>query len=353
MEGRGESSQTPFTSAINLTKSGATQVPERYVLPPSDRPNPALTPSDITLPIIDLSALYHPSSRSHLIDQIRSACMETGSFQVINHGIPLQTLTEALEAAKEFFDLPLETKVQLLSDNVHAPVRYGTSLNHKVDKVHFWRDFIKHYSHPISEWIHLWPADPPSYREKMRNYTEALHTLQKELMGIIMESLGLNPNYLHDEIEEGSQVMTVNCYPACPEPELALGMPPHSDYGSLTVLLQSCPGLQIMDKKNNWFSVPETEGALIIQLGDQLEVISNGQYKSVIHRVTVSSEKKRFSIAGLHSLALNKKVKPARELVDEQNPDSYKEFSFRDFLDFISGNDIRQARFINTLKREP
>ncbi|WCJ23028.1 2-oxoglutarate (2OG) and Fe(II)-dependent oxygenase superfamily protein [Euphorbia peplus] len=130
-------------------------------------------------------------------------------------------------------------------------------------------------------------------------------------------------------------------------------MPPHSDYGSLTVLLQSCPGLQIMDKKNNWFSVPETEGALIIQLGDQLEVISNGQYKSVIHRVTVSSEKKRFSIAGLHSLALNKKVKPARELVDEQNPDSYKEFSFRDFLDFISGNDIRQARFINTLKREP
>lgn len=85
-------------------------------------------------------------------------------FQVINHGIPLTTMSEALEAAKDFFDLPIEKKMQLQSDDVHASVRYGTSLNHRVDKVHFWRDFIKHYSHPISEWIHQWPANPSNYR---------------------------------------------------------------------------------------------------------------------------------------------------------------------------------------------
>lgn len=85
-------------------------------------------------------------------------------FQVINHGIPLHVMKDALDAVMGFFDLPLEEKMLLMSGNVHAPVRYGTSLNHSRDKVHFWRDFIKHYSHPISEWIHLWPANPPSYR---------------------------------------------------------------------------------------------------------------------------------------------------------------------------------------------
>ncbi|KAF2315452.1 hypothetical protein GH714_039292 [Hevea brasiliensis] len=148
---------------MNLTKSGAPNVPSRYILPPSVRSNDGLTPLQ-TLPVVDLSILYHPSLRSRVINEIRSACKEIGFFQVVNHGIPLHVMKDALEAIVGFFDLPLEGKMLLMSDNVHAPVRYGTSLNHATDKVHFWREFIKHYSHPISEWIHLWPANPPSYR---------------------------------------------------------------------------------------------------------------------------------------------------------------------------------------------
>ncbi|XP_050204059.1 flavanone 3-dioxygenase 3-like [Mercurialis annua] len=352
MEGDGESSHTQFTSAMNLTKSGTLHVPERFVLPPSYRPNLGHSPS-IILPIVDLSSLHDPSLRSHVINQTRNACKEIGIFQVINHGIPLSVMEDALQAATDFFNLPLEEKMLLLSTNVHAPVRYGTSLNHAKDEVHFWRDFIKHYSHPLSDWIHLWPANPPSYREKMGNYATAVQNLQKQLMEVVLESLGLTPKYLHNESEEGSQVMAVNFYPACPEPQLALGMPPHSDYGSLTILHQSCTGLELMDRDKNWCSVQVTEGALVVQLGDQLEVLSNGQYKSVVHRAIVSSEKKRISIASLHSLPLNNKMAPAKELVDEQHPASYKEFSFGDFLEFISSNDILHGRFIDTLKKNP
>jgi isopenicillin N synthase-like dioxygenase len=187
----------------------------------------------------------------------------------------------------------------------------------------------------------------------MGSYAKEVQVLQKQLMEVVLESLGLNPNDLQDEVESGSQVMAINCYPACPEPELALGMPPHSDFGSLTVLLQSCLGLQVLDHHDNWLSVPVVEDALIVQLGDQLEVMSNGQYKSVVHRVTVSSEKKRFSIASLHSWALEKKMGPAEKLVDQEHPASYEEFSFKDFLDYISNNDIMTAkRFIDTLKKK-
>ena len=186
----------------------------------------------------------------------------------------------------------------------------------------------------------------------MGNYAKAVQMLQKQLMEVVLESLGLNPTYIQDEVEKGSQVLVANCYPACPEPEVTLGMPPHSDYGSITILLQSSLGLQVMDHNKNWLSVPVVEGSLIVQLGDQIEVMSNGQYKSVIHRATVNSEKKRFSIACLHSLALNKKMGPAEKLVDKEHPASYKEFSFKDFLEYISNNDIMGERFIDTLKKD-
>ncbi|KAE8715119.1 hypothetical protein F3Y22_tig00110186pilonHSYRG00003 [Hibiscus syriacus] len=184
----------------------------------------------------------------------------------------------------------------------------------------------------------------------MGNYAKAVQVLQKQLMEAIVETLGLNFGNLHNEIE-GNQLMAINCYPPCPEPDLALGMPPHSDYGTLTILHQSGPGLQLQDNKKNWLSVPFVEGALIVQLEDQMEVMSNGKYKSVVHQVTLNAENKRLSIASLQSLPLNKKIGPAPELVDEQHPASYDEFSFRDFLDYISSNNIADRRFIDSIKK--
>ena len=191
------------------------------------------------------------------------------------------------------------------------------------------------------------------HREKMGNYSKAVQMLQKELMEVVLESLGLNPNHLQDEVENGSQVLMVNYYPACPEPEVALGLPRHSDFGFITILLQSCsPGLEFMDHNKKWVSVPAVEGALIVQLGDQVEVLSNGQYKSVLHRAILSSEKERFSIASLHSLSLAKKVRPSEKLVDKEHPVSYEEFSLKDYLEYFANNDIiKGERFVDTLKK--
>ncbi|RDX71367.1 Flavanone 3-dioxygenase 3, partial [Mucuna pruriens] len=347
MERHGDDASS-FTSAISLDQLGVSCIPQRYVLPPSQRPSPHV-PISTTLPIIDLSTLRDHSRST--INEIRIACREIGFFQVINHGIVQSVMDEALEVATEFFNLPNDEKMRLFSEDVHKPVRYGTSLNQAKDEVYCWRDFIKHYSHPISDWIHMWPSNPSNYREKMGKYVKAVQVLQYQLLEIIFESLGLNGSYLHEEINGGSQTLAVNCYPACPQPGLTLGIHPHSDYGSITVLLQTRSGLEIKDKSNNWVPVPFVEGALVVQLGDQMEVISNGQYKSVIHRATVSGDEKRFSIVSLHSFAMDRKMGPALELVDDQNPKSYMEFCFREFLDFISSNDITKGRrFLDTLK---
>ncbi|MFS7942418.1 putative flavanone 3-dioxygenase [Helianthus anomalus] len=346
MEAKG--SDTSFTSVMTLTEKCQQNIPEQYVLPPSQRPNPTLVPT--SLPVIDLSMMDHPPHRSQLILQLHAACNQLGFFQVINHGISSSVMKDALDSAEQFFDLPSDDKMCFASADVHKPVRYGTSMNHGVDQVFYWRDFIKHYANPISEWIHLWPSDPPTYKEKMGSYAKAANALQKRLMEVVLESLGLNVDYLHDDIKEGSQVIAVNCYPSCPEPDLALGMPPHTDYGTLTILNQNHQGLEIMDHDKTWHHVPFIEGALIVQLGDQLQVMSNGRYKSIPHRALVNVQRKRLSIASIHSMQLDKKVGPAPDAVDEQHPVAYKEGSFGEFLDYISAKSLTEGNYIDTLK---
>ncbi|KAK6262083.1 hypothetical protein QUC31_007899 [Theobroma cacao] len=81
--------------------------------------------------------------------------------------------------------------------------------------------------------------------------------LALEIMGTIRESLGIVPNQLGKKMEDGVQVMAVNCYPPCPEPEMALGLPPHSDYTFLTIVLQNSSGLEILDTEDGkWKIVP-------------------------------------------------------------------------------------------------
>lgn len=98
------------------------------------------------------------------LTKLRHKALTFTSLQVINHGISSSVVRDALDAATQFFDLPVEEKMLLVSANVHKPVRYGTSINHSTDRVHYWRDFIKHYSHPLSKWIDMWPSNPPCYK---------------------------------------------------------------------------------------------------------------------------------------------------------------------------------------------
>ncbi|XP_054781887.1 flavanone 3-dioxygenase 3-like [Prosopis cineraria] len=348
----GATRDSSFTCVMELDRQGVSSIPQRYVLPSSQQPNPNVQISN-TIPIIDLSSLQDQSLRSRTLHDIRAACQELGVFLVINHGIDQSIMDDALEAATEFFDLHSEEKMKLYSEDVNKPVRYDTSFNHEKDKILCWRDFIKLYSHPLSDWIHLWPSNPPNYREKMGKFAKATLVLQKHLRETVFESIGLNPNYLEEELDvQGSQVLALNCYPACPEPEQTLGILPHSDFGLLTVLLLTGPGLEFEDSAHNWARVPFVEGALVVQLGDQMEIVSNGLCKSVIHRVTVNRKVKRLSIGSFHGFGKTSKVGPAPKLVDDHRPKFYSEFSFQEYLDFISSksHDISEGRFIDTVR---
>lgn len=111
-------------------------------------------------------------------------------------------------------------------------------------------------------------------RQKTKAYAEQMKSLFMMLIKATIESLGpvKMDDFLQREFEEGSQLMVINCYPPCPQPELTLGSPPHTDYGFLTLLLQDgIPGLQIQFL-GEWVTVEPILNAFVVNIGDFLEV---------------------------------------------------------------------------------
>lgn len=108
----------------------------------------------------------------------------------------------------------------------------------------------------------------------MDTYSLELRKLFKELLRFVALSLGLNESIFEEMFGECVQAVRMNYYPPCPRPDLVMGLSPHSDGSALTLLQQrkdSSVGLQIL-KNETWVPVQPVPNALVINIGDTIEV---------------------------------------------------------------------------------
>ncbi|WOK92784.1 protein DMR6-LIKE OXYGENASE 2 [Canna indica] len=339
----------------HLCDSGIRKVPSKYILPLPDRPDqlpslPSRKPN-LQLPVIDVGQLLSPADHARVLRTVDKACREYGFFQVVNHSIDGEVIRRMIDVGKRFFELPFEERARYMATDMSSAVRYGTSFNQTKDRVFCWRDFLKLSCHPLDALLPQWPSSPMDFREEAASYSKNIKSLFMVVAAAVLEAVGAKTSSVVEELENGSQLLVLNCYPACPEPDLTLGMPPHSDYGFLTFVLQDeVEGLQVLHR-DEWITVEPIPNSFVVNVGDHLEILSNGRYKSVLHRVLVNSSKSRMSVASLLSLPFDSVVRPSPELVnDDVNPRLYKDTKFADFLDYLASFDPKHKSFLESRK---
>ncbi|GLU15607.1 hypothetical protein SLE2022_320820 [Rubroshorea leprosula] len=283
-------------------------------------------------PVIDLSKL-NGEERSATMEKIKDACENWGFFELLNHGLSHELLDTVERVNKEHYRRCMEQrfKEMVKSKGLEAAQSEIGDLD--------WEStfYVKHL--PESNISEI-PDLQEEYRKVMKEFAKDLEKLAELLLDLLCENLGLEKGYLKKVFygSKGPNFGTkVGNYPPCPKPDLIKGLRAHSDAGGIILLFQDdkVSGLQLL-KDGKWIDVPPMKHSIVINLGDQLEVITNGKYKSVLHRVIAQRDGTRMSIASFYNPGSDAVISPAPALL-EKEAQLYPKFVFENYMKHYIG----------------
>ncbi|KAL6317172.1 hypothetical protein AAG906_029924 [Vitis piasezkii] len=319
--------------AIAFSSMSAGIIPPEFIR--SEKEQPAITTFHGYIPQVPTIDLSDPDEEK-LTRLIVEASSEWGMFQIVNHGIPSDVISNLQKVGKEFFELPQEEKeLYAKSPDSKSIQGYGSKLQKEVEGKKAWVDHLFHniWPPPAIDY-QFWPKKPPTYRAANEEYAKWLQGVADKLFGRLSLGLGLGEGTLKESVggDELLYLLKINYYPPCPRPDLALGVVAHTDMSAITILIPNeVQGLQVF-RDDHWFDVKYISNALVIHVGDQLEILSNGKYKAVLHRTTVNKEKTRMSWPVFLEPPSDQVVGPLPQLVNEENPAGYKTKKYSDYV---------------------
>lgn len=260
------------------------------------------------IPLVDISPLILGTQTDEIATQIRQACCDTGFFYIVGHGIDEQLQQRLEQLSRQFFAQDIETKMQIRMElggrawrgyfpvgdeltsgrpDLKEGIYFGTQLDETHPSV---RAGVPMHG------TNLFPAIP-QFRETILEYLTAMTQLGQVLMGGIALSLGLEASYFRSRYTADPLILfRIFNYPAMSkEQESSWGVGEHTDYGLLTILKQDdCGGLQVKSK-SGWIDAPPVANSFVCNIGDMLDRLTGGLYRSTPHRVKNLSERSRLS----------------------------------------------------------
>ncbi|KAH9618720.1 hypothetical protein KSS87_002654 [Heliosperma pusillum] len=274
------------------------------------------------VPVIDFSKI-NGEERAATMAKIHNGCEQWGFFQLVNHGIPEELLERVKRVTSECYKVEREedfnnSKPVTMLKEITENKREG-----KVEDVD-WEDVF------LLTDSNEWTVTTPGFKETMAEYRRELKKLAENMMEIMDENLGLEKGYINKAFNTGESGENtsaffgtkVSHYPPCPHPDLVTGLRAHTDAGGVILLFQDdvVGGLQML-KGEEWIEVQPVPNAIVINTGDQIEVLSNGRYKSAWHRVLACPDGIRRSIASFYNPSYEATIAPAPQLIEEAGKD--------------------------------
>ncbi|XP_073137738.1 protein LATERAL BRANCHING OXIDOREDUCTASE 1-like [Henckelia pumila] len=332
-EGLGYGSSLPVPSVQEIVRNDPTNIPEKYIKEVEDRPKLSDTSHlSLHIPIIDLSPLANGDEAERR--KLDVACKEWGFFQVINHNCD-KAIPKMKASVAAFFALPLaeKKKYAMAANDIQG---YGQGYVVSEDQKLDWNDLIFLMTLPSDmRNIKYWPLTIPSFKESVDEYAIEVQRVTDEIFKNLSLLMGKEENCLKELHKDMKQGIRMNYYPKCGRPDLVLGVSPHSDASSITLLVQEdeITALQIRHKRE-WVPVKPIPNAIVVNVGDVLEAWSNGIYKSIEHRAVTNEEKSRISIAAFVIPGNEAELNPVETMVeDDRFPQIYRnDVKYIDYL---------------------
>ena len=302
------------------------------------------------VPVIDISELISQTNNSYCVvaDQIRQACQDFGFFYIVGHGVDEQ-LQEQLEyLSQQFFAQDVETKLKIsmaLGGQAwrgYFPVGNELTSGKPDLKEGIYFGAELESDHPLVKagipmhGRNLFPFNIPQFKETVLDYIDSMTKLGHILMAGIALSLGLEKSYFADRYTKDPLILfRIFNYP--PNPSLSKsewGVGEHTDYGVLTILKQdNVGGLQIKSK-SSWIDAPPIPGSFVCNIGDMLDRMTQGLYRSTPHRVQNLSTSNRLSFPFFFDPNFNVEVKPIElndVVVNDDQSDRWDKASVHQF----------------------
>jgi isopenicillin N synthase-like dioxygenase len=253
------------------------------------------------LPVVDVGPLVgggQTAATAAVAEQIQAACRDRGFFYVTGHGVPPDLGAELADAGAEFFALPLADKLEIAMErggkawrgyfpvgaeltsgqpDLKEGLYFGTELPEDDPRVLAGRPLHGR---------NLFPRQVPRLRPLVLDYLEALTTAGQAVLAGVALSLGLDARYFADGYAADPTILfRIFRYPPSPPHDKGWGVGEHTDYGLLTLLAQDATGGLQVAAPEGWIDAPPIPGTLVCNIGDMLDRLTGGWYKSTPHRV--------------------------------------------------------------------
>ncbi|KAL5565402.1 hypothetical protein UlMin_028566 [Ulmus minor] len=316
-------------------------IPSQFIWP--DHEKPCSETPELVIPPIDMKGFSSrdPLAISNASQLVNEACKKHGFFLVVNHGIDSQLIAKAHKFMDSFFGLQLSEK-QRAQRKIGEHCGYASSFTGRFSSKLPWKETLsfRYYAGEQSSnivedyFVNVMGEDFREFGKVYQEYCEAMSNLSLGIMELLGASLGVGLEHFKDFFQGNDSIMRLNYYPICQKPDLTLGTGPHCDPTSLTILHQDLVGGLQVFVDEQWHNVSPDQDAFVVNIGDTFMALSNGIYKSCLHRAVVNNQTVRKSLAFFLSPEMNKVVRPPRSLVSSSNPRNYPDFTWAAFLEF-------------------